>query len=689
MFALRFMLSRHGWILAFIAALLVHLSVALIGWTDTASVETDFRQAQTAISTHFIQREGDYGLAYPTPILGKPWSIPMEFPFYQWTVAKLVTSFDWPLVPAGRGVSLACFYLTLPAWFLLLGSAGLPRPRRWGVLMIVLTCPIYLHYSRSFLIESMALMFASWHAFFVTETLRRQHWPWLLAAWASGIAAALTKVTTWVAVLVPCACFGAWLLLRRRTAPTGSQERVRLVFWGPGAVVPALVAGWWWVRTADTIKALNPAADFLNSDRMVSFNFGTLALRGSLDFWTTLYTRWTSVLLPGAALAFILIVGLGLGGRWRALVGLSLAGFLGSQMIFPYLYYAHDYYFFANGFMLAAALGLAGCHVLDHTRLPAWIQFAAWLGLLAAGGGLYTRNFLPRQREVLTAPSGLTQAIQGLTRPDDVLVVLGEDWSAVTPFAARRRALMVPAGRESAEDWWQASLKQLAAERVALLLVTGQARSLSGIVERRLGELGMHPQLVFTYQGRTDVYLHKEVLHRALSVLRGATFDGIETPALIPVPAGERRFTWQSDRAAFIVTTPFPVRYNTPYGASPWQEYEDTPVFIAHAPTLLEFEVPAGAHHLHLAFGMIADSYARHTSDGAEIIVEFAEFGAPLRELWCRPLMPRERQEDRPRLQATIPLPVSAAGRVIIRTHPGPKQNIDYDWVYFSEITLQ
>lgn len=687
MFALRLMLSRHGWTLAFIAVLLVHLSVALLGWADTASVETDFRQAQTAISTHFIQQEGDYSLAYPTPILGKPWSIPMEFPLYQWTVAKLVTWFDWPLVSTGRGVSLACFYLTLPAWFLLLGGAGLPPPRRWGVLIIVLGSPVYLHHSRSFLIESTALMFASWHAFFVTETLRRRRWPWLLAAAVSGIAAALAKITTWAAVLLPCACFGAWLLFR--PGPTTGREKSRLVSWGLGAVLPALAAGWWWVRTADLIKGMNPAADFLDSDRMASFNFGTLALRGSADLWTTLYTRWTSVLLPGTALAFILIAGLGLGGRWRALTGLALAGFLGSQLLFPYLYYAHDYYFFANGFMLAAALGLAGCHVLDQARLPGWIKVAAWSCLLATGGDLYTRNFLPRQREVLTAPSGLTQAIQGLTRPDEMLVVLGEDWSAMTPFAARRRALMVPAGRETDEGWWQASLQQLATEHIALLLVTDQARSLPGVVERRVRELGLHPQPVFTYQGRTDAYVHKAVLHRALATLRGAAFDGIETPALVPVPAGERQFSWPHDRAAFLVTTPFPVRYNTPYGAPPWQEHEDTPVFIAHAPTRLEFELPAEAREMRLAFGMIADSYARYSSDGAEIIVELAASGAPVRELWRRPLMPRERPEDRLRLQATIPLPSGVTGRVILRTHPGSKQNIDYDWVYFSEIDLR
>ena len=66
------------------------------------------------------------------------------------------------LTQAGRAVSLACFYLTLPAVFLLLGRLGLARAQRWVVLALVLTCPLYIYYARAFLIETMALMFSAW-----------------------------------------------------------------------------------------------------------------------------------------------------------------------------------------------------------------------------------------------------------------------------------------------------------------------------------------------------------------------------------------------------------------------------------------------------------------------------------------------------------------------------------------------
>ncbi|MBI2496668.1 MAG: hypothetical protein HYV75_01635 [Opitutae bacterium] len=222
-----------------------------------------------------------------------------------------------------------------------------------------------------------------------------------------------------------------------------------------------------------------------------------------------------------------------------------------------------------------------------------------------------------------------------------------------------------------------------------MLIVTGKARSLPEIVQRRLTALGMQPQPLFTYRNHSDIYLNKQLLHQALAVLRGAAFADVDLPAMSPLLAGAQQFDWHRDRAAFLALAPFPVRYDTPYGAPPWLEYEGVPIFIAHAPTTLEFNVPAGARHLTLVFGMIADAYLRHSSDGAGIIVELTDPAGRTREIWQRQLNPRKQPEDRLRLTATIPLPVPFDGRLIVRTDPGPNRNIDYDWVYFSEITIR
>src|SRR5882672_9444011 len=97
-------ISPAFWVLA--AALLFNLWAATVGWDNSNLPGVEFRQAQTAISAHFIQQENNFSLAYPTPVLGKPWSIPLEFPLYQWTVVVLSKVTGLNLTKAGRLVSM-------------------------------------------------------------------------------------------------------------------------------------------------------------------------------------------------------------------------------------------------------------------------------------------------------------------------------------------------------------------------------------------------------------------------------------------------------------------------------------------------------------------------------------------------------------------------------------------------------
>ena len=143
----------------FVACLVFHFWGVGVGWESKNLPGFEFRQTQTAISALFIKQENNFSLAYPTPVLGKPWSIPMEFPLYQWTVVVVGKLTGLGLTKAGRAVSIACFYLMLPAIFLLLARWRVPPGRRWLVLAVVVTCPLYIFYGRAFLIETMALMF--------------------------------------------------------------------------------------------------------------------------------------------------------------------------------------------------------------------------------------------------------------------------------------------------------------------------------------------------------------------------------------------------------------------------------------------------------------------------------------------------------------------------------------------------
>src|SRR6185312_10632304 len=89
----------EGWFVPIICALLlcVALWVMTRAWQASLLDRFQFRQTQTALTTDWMQKDG-FHFAYPMPVFGPPWSAPMEFPLYQWFVAKLTSATGMSLV---------------------------------------------------------------------------------------------------------------------------------------------------------------------------------------------------------------------------------------------------------------------------------------------------------------------------------------------------------------------------------------------------------------------------------------------------------------------------------------------------------------------------------------------------------------------------------------------------------------
>src|SRR5262245_10384506 len=107
--------------------LLVHSFIAIsTGWSHTLNDFHGFRQAQTAIAVDYLVKGGPW-IAYETPVFGPPWSIPFEFPLYQWITALVVIVFRISVEQAGRAVSAGFFYASLIPGYLLLRRLDLTR----------------------------------------------------------------------------------------------------------------------------------------------------------------------------------------------------------------------------------------------------------------------------------------------------------------------------------------------------------------------------------------------------------------------------------------------------------------------------------------------------------------------------------------------------------------------------------
>jgi len=679
----------------FAIALAVHAGFLTVHWEVNGMLGQEFRQTQTADTALWMQKTG-FRLAYETPVLGKPWSAPMEFPLYQWLAGTLATRTGLPLAVAGRWVSAVSFYAMLPALWLLLGQCGVPRWRRGLVLVPVLVCPIYIFYTRAFLIESLALAAAFWHVYFVVEALRGRRLGFAIPlALATGGVAVLVKATTWSVCLMPAFVYG--LLLLWRSGPWcrgGSWARMTgLVLVAALVTVPVLATGLWWVHTADVIKAQNPTAHFLLSASLTDFNFGSVAMRLSLHFWQTIGTTCLKYIAPEVALAG-LVLGLGVvGGRWRGPAALAGIAFFGALLTYSNLYLLHDYYFYANAVFLCLALGLALLQVLEAAFLPVWARLGVALAVPAAQFYAYSQDYLQQQRVNYTGGSGLTQAIAALTEPDDVIVIYGDDWASMIPYYSGRRALMVPGWLENNEAGQQRAFALLKDERIAFLLMKDYTRWNRQLIDRRIADLGLHPAPLFTWNDRVDVYVRADLLDTYVNNLENGAFHAVE---LKIHRAAQRPFVLDlalhptdpvRQRLPLSVFSPIPFEYKAPYGLS-LMGYQDANVILAHTPSEFHFHLPAGATTLKMVYGMTDDSWAKGDTDGVDLeIVQVAPDGQPA-SLWKVFLEPKFTPADRGR--KTLELAVRpGGGDLILRSGPGPAGNGAYDWAYIESLRIR
>lgn len=153
----------------FIICLVLHLRYSLVGWNHNILDQHAFRQSQTAIGVYYLLQEG-FKIDYLTPVLGRPWSIPMEFPIYQWIVTGLIAITNMPIDQAGRSVSLFFFYLSLFPLYSLLKLLSKDKYQRLLLLCFILVNPTYLFWSRTFMIESTALFFSLSYLYFVKKS---------------------------------------------------------------------------------------------------------------------------------------------------------------------------------------------------------------------------------------------------------------------------------------------------------------------------------------------------------------------------------------------------------------------------------------------------------------------------------------------------------------------------------------
>lgn len=661
-------------------------------WSEPLHDAHEFRQFQTAISTYYLHRDG-LRLDYETPLLGPPWSIPMEFPTYQATVAIFSKATGMRLEQSARLIGILMFYAGLPALFLILRQWGVPWVLAAAAVAATLTSPIYAFYPRTFLIETTALSLSLWFLWGFQRGLAGDRLLGTLVAVLGGSLAILTKITTFAVFCVPALWLGLAAAAQRRSAGGSMGAVARVLAWCAGVAGVIVAVGIAWVAFADKLKAANPYADFLISDSLNAWNFGTWSQRIQPEFWREIY-RLTAQNIVGEPALLLLAAGAFMLNRATRVVLLVLlaAGFSGF-LTFSNLYFVHDYYHCANAIFFTSAFGLVAGAVLMDERLPRMVRFILVGGtLIVAQGALFYRGYGGFHSQHRGPPMMFAEIVRRTTGPEDIVAAFGLDWNGELPYYSERRAIMVPHHRIDDGEAFTRSVMSLGLRRVGAVVFAGSLKSSPHFVQPRIELLDLEAEPI-AETNNMALYLRKDLHERALGILRGNNYPGVRFNLVRAAPPAGGKDEhdldtpeWRARLAA--VFEPLPAVFRSVF-APAMSELEGKPILGTHAPNEISIRVPAGARHVRALGGLVPDAYANgHMTDGVVLQVINELPHGERRVLLERTVVPGERVEDRGDQLLKFDSESPLRGSIVLRVDPGPSQSVNFDWAYWRSVRI-
>ncbi len=430
-----------------LAAAILHAIIILLIGIDQPLLELHaFRQTQTALSAYWIKQGGPW-LAYETPVLGAPWAIPFEFPLYQ-LLAAAVSSLGLSLEVAGRLVSFALYLGLLLPIRIIFKDAGLSSESYLATIILLLFSPLYLYWSRTFMIESCALFFSAlWLALFVRTLWSSESGLWVAAgALLVGCLACLTKSTTFPAFALIGGLLAVkefWSAWRRKI---GSRDELKQILVASAVLLLPFVPGVLWVNYSDSMKEANPFGWWLRSASTVNWSFGTIDQRLSQVLWKRIVLGriFTDTLGLVGFLAIVTLAG-SIAKRnpfWTMV--LAVLGFLTPILIFTNLHMVHNYYQYANGIFLLAAVGVS-LGTIFQRYVPA-LGFVLLVAIVIGQLVVFYRDFAPAfTRDSPRVPEGIASLVKEHVPPEHSILVFGYTWNSSLTYMSERRSLNVPA----------------------------------------------------------------------------------------------------------------------------------------------------------------------------------------------------------------------------------------------------
>ncbi|HTO02423.1 MAG TPA: hypothetical protein VL069_01920, partial [Opitutus sp.] len=365
--------------------------------------------------------------------------------------------------------------------------------------------------------------------------------------------------------------------------------------------------------------------------------------------------------------------------------------FIAAPLTFPILYAWHEYYFVANGVFLMAALGLALGAMLESTA-PRWLVWSVILGFHGLQMWSFFHFLYPTQRLPYEGGSGLTRLLRDITEPDDVLLIVGNDWSSVIPFYSERRALMIRTRLENDEQYLHRAFSSIADESVPVFILVGEQRENKALLDRVSRRFDIDDAPFLRHKDQT-IYVSRRWREEYARRLFNLSYNDVSfaDPSERLISNEPQSVHAMRSTRFFRAMNPQPVRYQVPFGLTFGVRPDGSLVFDAHAPSRLYFNPPQRTVRVSLTFGISEDAFTRNgdRTDGVEFaVVQYPPDGGE-RILFSQFLDPVRRQEDRTTQQVELNLEVSPDAEIIFETRPGPSGSNAFDWSYWKKIELR
>lgn len=670
-------------------AVLAHFQLVTMGWEWGFMIGHEFRQTQTALITYFIDQQNNFSIDYETPLFGPPWKQPLELPVYQWVVVLVMRGFELPDFEAARSVSAACFYLALPAIWLLLKRCRLTSQQICVVISLVLVCPVYIFYSRAFLIDPMAFLFSAWFLLSFVSTMDSRRIRWFVACTILGTLAALLKSLVFLVWLFPAFLYGINCLWTNWKAG-GRTAAWQTVLWGMGVVVIPLVLLHWWVGYTDAIKSVSPVTAVFTSEGLSSGNFGLFSLeaRFSWHTWHHMFIRWSEVLTVPWVIGLYLLAGVMFcqNRRWAILTAFGL--FMFGQLTIPYAYMGQDYYFYACAVFAVIALGFAALGFWEKVSWPHWLRSFLFVVPFAALTGSYLSGYYPLQQLESHGGSGLTDAMGEIVPEDGVVVIQGDDWSAIRPYYMKRKSFMIRNGMERNADYMDFGLANLRTERVEALIVSRDLERQQDWSDSVTAKLGLNSWPTMG-NDRFLVYFHPIAASAARQLLATRVFNEIE----LIEPPEDQRYWWGLERSilpgyaasAFPVSGGVVTEYRIAFGYSSF-ELDERWVQNFHADSHWLIEPKSRDGWINLSYGLSPDSYQREgdKTSGVSFLIFAVNDSLDQREIFREELRPVENPADRGFQSSHVVYSLNQGESIKVATDAMGSEA--FDWAYLESV---